>query len=78
MAAVIDYTNQNVFTEFSGSSEEDVSYATNFWQSIQLHPPMESRLVSSDIKQRLKVAPPSSQGNMKLGTAFLANTHLNQ
>ena len=62
MAAVIDYTNQNVFTEFSGSSEEDISYATNFWQSIQLHPPMESRLVSSDIKQRLKVAPPSSQG----------------
>ena len=66
MAAVIDYTNQNVFTEFSGSSEEDVSYATNFWQSIQLHPPMESRLVSSDIKQRLKVAPPSSQGNSEL------------
>ena len=62
MAAVIDYTKQNVYTEFSGSSEEDISYATNFWQSIQLHPPMESRLVSSDIKQRLKVAPPSSQG----------------
>ena len=62
MAAVIDYTKQNVYTEFSGSSIEDISYATNFWQSIQLHPPMESRLVSSDIKQRLKVAPPSSQG----------------
>ncbi|KAL4226064.1 hypothetical protein ACF0H5_014052 [Mactra antiquata] len=60
MALVVDLT-KGEFTEFSGSSVEDISYATNFWQSIQLHPPMESRLVSSDIKQRLKVAPPSSQ-----------------
>ena len=74
MAAVIDYTNQNVFTEFSGSSEEDVSYATNFWQSIQLHPPMESRLVSSDIKQRLKIAPPSSQ-LQGITFFFLLNCH---
>lgn len=61
MAVVVDLTKQNA-TSFEGSSEEDINYATNFWQSIQLHPPMESRLVSSDIKQRLKVAPPSSQG----------------
>ncbi|KAH3880350.1 cilia- and flagella-associated protein HOATZ-like [Dreissena polymorpha] len=61
MAVVVDLTKQNETTTFYGSSEEDVSYANNFWQSIQLHPPMESRLVSSDIKQRLKVAPPSSQ-----------------
>jgi hypothetical protein len=61
MAVVVDLTKGET-TTFYGSSAEDVSYATNFWQSIQLHPPMESRLVSSDIKQRLKIAPPSSQG----------------
>lgn len=61
MAVVVDLTKGDS-TIFYGSSAEDISYATNFWQSIQLHPPMESRLVSSDIKQRLKVAPPSSQG----------------
>ncbi|XP_060576688.1 cilia- and flagella-associated protein HOATZ-like [Ruditapes philippinarum] len=60
MAVVVDLTKGET-TTFYGSSAEDVSYATNFWQSIQLHPPMESRLVSSDIKQRLKIAPPSSQ-----------------
>ncbi|XP_052779588.1 cilia- and flagella-associated protein HOATZ-like [Mya arenaria] len=61
MAVVIDLTKQDTATTFYGSSQEDISYATNFWQSVQLHPPMESRLVSSDIKQRLKVAPASSQ-----------------
>nr|XP_034302120.1 UPF0722 protein isoform X2 [Crassostrea gigas] len=53
----IDLTNSGHFTEFSGSSPEDISYAKTFWQSVQLQPPMESRLVSSDIKQRLRVAP---------------------
>lgn len=53
----IDLTNSGHFTEFSGSSTEDISYAKTFWQSVQLQPPMESRLVSSDIKQRLRVAP---------------------
>ncbi|XP_074653093.1 cilia- and flagella-associated protein HOATZ-like [Tubulanus polymorphus] len=48
-------------TEFSGSSQEDVVHAKNFWQSLQLHPPMESRLVSSDIRQRLKKAPVGRQ-----------------
>ena len=48
-------------TAFVGSSENDRAYAKTFWQSVQLLPPMESRLVSSDIKQRLKVAPPGSQ-----------------
>ena len=68
MATVVDFTKNEQTTSFYGSSQEDISYATNFWQSIQLHPPMESRLVSSDIKQRLKVAPPSSQGIL-LGSA---------
>ncbi|KAK3601598.1 hypothetical protein CHS0354_027845 [Potamilus streckersoni] len=60
MSTVIDLTQQPEIVEFAGSSKEDINYATTFWQSIQLQPPMESRLVSSDIKQRLKVAPPSS------------------
>ena len=42
---------------FSGSSPEDNAYAKTFWQSVQLLPPMESRLVSSHISQRLKTAP---------------------
>ncbi len=49
-------------TVFIGSSEEDKAYAKTFWQSIQLLPPMESRLVSSDVKQRLRRAPESGQG----------------
>ena len=48
-------------TVFTGSSEEDVAYTKTFWQSVQLLPPMESRLVSSDIKQRLKRAPLGGQ-----------------
>ncbi|KAJ8267067.1 hypothetical protein GJAV_G00137960 [Gymnothorax javanicus] len=44
------------FTVFSGSSQEDVSYAKVFWSSVTLQPPLESRLVSADISQRLKVA----------------------
>ena len=48
-------------TVFTGSSKEDMAYAKTFWQSVQLLPPMESRLVSSDIKQRLKRAPPGGQ-----------------
>ncbi|XP_041947371.1 cilia- and flagella-associated protein HOATZ [Alosa sapidissima] len=44
------------YTIFVGSSPEDVSYATTFWNSLALQPPIESRLVSADIGQRLKVA----------------------
>ena len=47
---------------FSGSSQEDMGYAKTFWQSVQLLPPMESRLVSNDISQRLKAAPVGQQG----------------
>lgn len=61
MAVAIDLTKQPERIEFSGSSNEDISYAKTFWQSIQLQPPMESRLVSSDIKQRLKKAPVGAQ-----------------
>ncbi|KAK3107002.1 hypothetical protein FSP39_004723 [Pinctada imbricata] len=57
--ATLDFT-KGQYTEFSGSTADDISYAKTFWQSIQLQPPVESRLVSSDIKQRLKVAPSGS------------------
>lgn len=60
MAVTIDLT-QGEFTEFSGSNEEDTNYAKTFWQSVHLQPPVESRLVSSDIKQRLRIAPSGSQ-----------------
>ncbi|KAK7105739.1 cilia- and flagella-associated protein HOATZ-like [Littorina saxatilis] len=55
----VDLTQQPHRAVFTGCSQEEVSYAKTFWQSFQLLPPMESRLVSSDIKQRLRKAPPS-------------------
>ncbi|XP_041470976.1 cilia- and flagella-associated protein HOATZ-like [Lytechinus variegatus] len=48
-------------TEFSGSSDEDKACAKLFWQSVTLHPPIESRLVSGDIRQRLPNAGPFLQ-----------------
>ncbi|XP_028664812.1 cilia- and flagella-associated protein HOATZ [Erpetoichthys calabaricus] len=50
----LDYEKN--FTIFSDSSEQDVSCAKIFWNSAILHPTLESRLVSGDIRQRLKVA----------------------
>ncbi|XP_048418406.1 cilia- and flagella-associated protein HOATZ isoform X2 [Stegostoma tigrinum] len=48
--------DRSSYTVFTGSSAEDVAYAKVFWSSLSLQPPLESRLVSGDIKQRLKVA----------------------
>ncbi|KAL1274515.1 hypothetical protein QQF64_027329 [Cirrhinus molitorella] len=45
-----------LYTVFDGASQEDVAYAKVFWNSLSLQPPIESRLVSADIRQRLKVA----------------------
>ncbi|XP_063058723.1 cilia- and flagella-associated protein HOATZ [Engraulis encrasicolus] len=53
-APKLDFEAQ--FTIFVGSSSEDVSYAKTFWNSLALHPPIESRLESADVSQRLKVA----------------------
>ncbi|XP_041098207.1 cilia- and flagella-associated protein HOATZ [Polyodon spathula] len=53
---------------FAGSSEEDVEFAKIFWNSVSLHPPWESRLVSGDIRQRLKVAN-SGQQNVHISHA---------
>ncbi|XP_072449613.1 cilia- and flagella-associated protein HOATZ isoform X1 [Chiloscyllium punctatum] len=50
------------FTVFTGSAAEDVAYAKVFWSSLSLQPPLESRLVSGDIKQRLKVAQAPGHG----------------
>ncbi|XP_056313033.1 cilia- and flagella-associated protein HOATZ [Danio aesculapii] len=47
---------EKLCTVFHGASQEDVAYAKLFWNSLSLQPPIESRLVSSDIRQRLKVA----------------------
>ncbi|KAK3527356.1 hypothetical protein QTP86_021934, partial [Hemibagrus guttatus] len=54
------------YTVFEGSSQEDVAYAKVFWSSLCLQPPIESSLVSLDIRQRLKVAkaPQSRAGKM--------------
>ena len=48
-------------TVFSGSSKEDQACAKLFWQSLTLHPPIESRLVSGDVHQRLRKAGPGRQ-----------------
>ncbi|KAM9439136.1 cilia- and flagella-associated protein HOATZ [Salvelinus alpinus] len=45
------------FTVFDGSSPEDVSHAKQLWTSLSLLPPLESRLVNADIRQRLPIAP---------------------
>ncbi|XP_037697316.1 cilia- and flagella-associated protein HOATZ isoform X2 [Choloepus didactylus] len=45
---------------FSGSSEQDVILAKQFWISASMYPPNESQLVlSRDSRQRLRVAGPS-------------------
>ncbi|CAH1796055.1 unnamed protein product [Owenia fusiformis] len=59
---VVDFGESKEKTLFTGSSEEDIACAKGFWQSVQLNPTIESRLVSSDVKQRLKVAPQAGQG----------------
>ncbi|GAB1607408.1 hypothetical protein Ahia01_001024300 [Argonauta hians] len=38
---------------FCGSSKEDTNIASYFWKTLHMTPVMESRLVSSDIRQRL-------------------------
>lgn len=49
---------EQFFTVFDGSSPEDVSHARQLWSSLSLLPPLESRLVSADIRQRLPVSRP--------------------
>ncbi|XP_062264095.1 cilia- and flagella-associated protein HOATZ [Platichthys flesus] len=46
------------FTVFDGSAPEDVSHARQLWSSMSMLPPLESRLLSADIRQRLPVSRP--------------------
>lgn len=56
--------NSESFVVFDNSSPEDINHAKSFWKSLTLHPPLESRLVSASIKQRLPVAsPPGKKSN---------------
>ncbi|KAM6904786.1 cilia- and flagella-associated protein HOATZ [Xenentodon cancila] len=50
------------FIVFEGSAPEDVSHARQLWSSMYLQPPMESQLVSADIRQRLPVSRPQRSG----------------
>lgn len=52
------------FIVFEGSSPEDVSHARRLWSSLALLPPLESRLVSADIRQRLPVSRPQRSGTI--------------
>ncbi|KAK9517502.1 hypothetical protein VZT92_022869 [Zoarces viviparus] len=47
-----------LLTVFEGSSSGDVSHARLLWSSLSLLPPLESRLVSADTRQRLPVSRP--------------------
>lgn len=49
---------------FDGTSAEDQNYLKIFWKSIHLNPTIESRLVSSNVHQRLKQAPLKSHGKV--------------
>ncbi|XP_023249584.1 UPF0722 protein C11orf88 homolog [Seriola lalandi dorsalis] len=55
------------FTVFDGSSPEDVSHARQLWRSLSLLPPLESRLVSADIRQRLPVSRPQRSSTAAAG-----------
>ncbi|KAG7505037.1 hypothetical protein JOB18_021739 [Solea senegalensis] len=47
-----------ILTVFEGSAPDDVSHARRLWSALSLLPPLESRLVSADIRQRLPVCRP--------------------
>ena len=49
-------------TAFTGTSDEDRAYLKIFWKSIHLNPTIESRLVSSDVRQRVPSLPLKSHG----------------
>ncbi|XP_039980069.1 cilia- and flagella-associated protein HOATZ [Xiphias gladius] len=56
-------------TVFDGSSPEDVSHARQLWGSLSLLPPLESRLVPADIRQRLPVSRPQRRSPAAAGPA---------
>ncbi|XP_031665420.1 cilia- and flagella-associated protein HOATZ isoform X2 [Oncorhynchus kisutch] len=65
------------FTVFDGSSPEDVSHAKQLWTSLSLLPPLESRLVNADIRQRLPIARTNHEPLLVVGkTPMLLSNHL--
>jgi len=69
-----EYTGEAI--RLSNSSAEDQCYAKLFWQSAELVPPLESRLVSSsNVTQRLKSAPPVGT-RKKIGAQFTTFDHI--
>ncbi|TNM97105.1 hypothetical protein fugu_015261 [Takifugu bimaculatus] len=57
-AAVEPEDSSASFIVFDGSSPAEVSHARQLWSSVFLLPPLECRLMSADIRQRLPVARP--------------------
>lgn len=62
---VVDCPVSDTRTVFTGTSEEDSAYLKIFWKSIHLNPTIESRLVSSDVRQRISSLPIKSHGKLK-------------
>jgi Cilia- and flagella-associated protein HOATZ-like len=56
-SVLVEIDTSDYLLEFSGSSENDVSFAKKFWHSGSLLPYVESNLQSERLTQRLRVAP---------------------
>jgi hypothetical protein len=50
----IDTRQSTALTVFDGSREDESKLAKQFWNSVVLIPPVESTLVCTEIKQRLR------------------------
>lgn len=53
----IDTRQNNTFTVFDGSRDDENKLAKQFWNSVLLMPPVESTLVCKEIKQKTKHRP---------------------
>lgn len=70
---VAEFPISEVKTVFTGTSEEDTAYLKIFWKSIHLNPTIESRLVSSDVRQRIPPYPIKSHGKKKKPRSFVSD-----
>lgn len=59
---VVEYPIGSAKTVFTNTADEDRAYLKIFWKSIHLNPTIESRLVSSDVRQRVPSLPLKSHG----------------
>ncbi|XP_013066737.2 cilia- and flagella-associated protein HOATZ-like isoform X1 [Biomphalaria glabrata] len=62
---MLDLTKQAEKCTFNQSTSEEMTFAETFWHSVRLQPTMESRLVSSDIKQRLGIKKHTSKSSIE-------------